>query len=70
MDALIDKGKVMPDGPEREKVYKDLQKMLVELNPVLYLYNEEVFYGVRSNVENFKPSPRGYHNLTGVTFKN
>lgn len=70
VDALIDKGKVMPDGPEREKVYKDLQKMLVELNPVLYLYNEEVFYGVRSNVENFKPSPRGYHNLTGVTFKN
>ena len=69
VDRLIDQGKTMPDGPEREKVYKDLQKMLAELNPVLYLYNEESFYGIRNNVKNFVPSPRGYHNLTGVIFK-
>ncbi|SMG15275.1 ABC transporter substrate-binding protein [Dethiosulfovibrio salsuginis] len=69
IDALIDKGKTMPDGPEREALYMDLQKRLNEQNPYLYLYAEETFYGVKNEVENFIPSARGYHNLAGVSFK-
>ena len=69
VDALIDKGKTMPDGPEREAVYKELQKLVAEHRPMLFLYNEENFFGVNKSVQNFHPSPRGYHNVTGVTFK-
>jgi peptide/nickel transport system substrate-binding protein len=69
VDALIDKGKTMPDGPEREEVYKQLQKLAVDLRPMLFLYNEENFFGVNKSVQHFHPSPRGYHNVTGVTFK-
>ncbi len=69
IDALIDQGKTMPDGPEREALYKKLQQLVGDARPMLYLYNEENFFGVNKNVQNFRPSPRGYHNVTGVTFK-
>ncbi|HPE66888.1 MAG TPA: peptide ABC transporter substrate-binding protein, partial [Synergistales bacterium] len=65
----IDQGKTMPDRPEREALYKKLQQLVGDARPMLYLYNEENFFGVNKNVQNFRPSPRGYHNVTGVTFK-
>ncbi|MDI9369675.1 MAG: ABC transporter substrate-binding protein [Synergistaceae bacterium] len=68
-DALIEKGKTMPDGERREQLYKFLQERMVELKPILYLYNEENFFGLNKNVEGFTPSPKGYHDLTKVTFK-
>jgi peptide/nickel transport system substrate-binding protein len=69
VDALIEKGKTLPDGPEREKVYKDLQRLINEKCPWVYLLNDEQICGVRKNVQGFKPSPRGYHVLYNVYFE-
>ena len=68
-DALINLGRTMPDGERREKLYKILQARMLELKPMLFLYNEENFFGLNKNVEGFVPSPKGYHDLTKVTFK-
>ena len=69
VDALIEKGKTFPDGPERAKVYKDLQKLLNEKCPWVYLLNDEQICGLRKNVQGFEPSPRGYHILYNVYFE-
>jgi peptide/nickel transport system substrate-binding protein len=69
VDALIEKGKTLPDGAEREKVYKDLQRLINEKCPWVYLLNDEQICGVRKNVQGFKPSPRGYHVLYNVYFE-
>ena len=69
VDALLEKGKSLPDGEERAAVYKKVQERIHELAPWVYMYNEETFHGSQKNVKGFVPSPRGYHLLTNVTFE-
>ena len=72
-DALIDewseKSLTIPDGPERERLFIELQKRLVELHPAVFLNDEEYLVGANKKVEGFQPGPRGYHSLVGVYFK-
>ena len=67
-DAMLDKGAMMPDGAEREKVYMDAQVRIDEMCPWVYLYNEETLHGTQKNIKGFDPSARGFHVLTNVTF--
>ncbi len=67
-DALLDKGAMLPDGAEREKVYMDAQVRIDEMCPWVYLYNEETLHGTQKNVKGFEPSARGFHVLTNVNF--
>ena len=69
VDALLDQGKGMPDGPERAAVYKKAQERIHELAPWVYMYNEETFHGAQKNVKGFVPSTRGYQDLSTVTFE-
>ena len=69
VDAMLDSAKALPDGPEREAMYKKIQARIHELAPWVYMYNEETFHGSQKNVKGFVPSPRGYHLLTNVTFE-
>jgi peptide/nickel transport system substrate-binding protein len=69
VDAMIEKGKTLPNGPEREELYKNLQKTLNEKTPWVYLLNDEQICGLRKNVKGFTPSPRGYHILYNVYFE-
>lgn len=69
VDALLAKGKSIPDGDEREAVYMKLQERIFDLAPWVYLYNEETFHGSQKNVKGFVPSPRGFHLLTNVIFE-
>ena len=69
LDEMADKSLVIPDGPEREKLFMDMQKRLVELYPAVFLNDEEYLVGANKKVEGFQPGPRGYHSLVGVYFK-
>ncbi|WP_286846770.1 MULTISPECIES: ABC transporter substrate-binding protein [Aminobacterium] len=69
VDALIEQGKTLPDGSEREALYKELQLQLNEKRPWVYLLNDEQICGLQKNVKGFRPSPRGYHELYNVYFE-
>ncbi|MDD2205729.1 MAG: ABC transporter substrate-binding protein [Aminobacterium sp.] len=69
VDELIEKGKTLPDGADREAVYVELQKELNEKRPWVYLLNDEQICGMQKNVKGFRPSPRGYHELYNVYFE-
>jgi len=69
VDKMMEDGKALPNGPDREKVYVELQKRIDDLCPWVYLHNDEQIVGAQKTVKGFVPSPRGYHVLTGVTFE-
>lgn len=69
LDELLDKGRQMENGPEREKVYHDAQMLIQDQVPWIYLHVDEQISGVQKNVNGFKLSPRGYQYLGTVTFE-
>lgn len=68
LDRLADESLIIPDGPERAKLFEVLQKRIVELHPALFLNDEEYLIGANKKVQGFKPGPRGYHDLSRIYF--
>lgn len=61
MDALLEAQRATPDGPEREKLVKDVQKLLRKDVPAVPYANIQQIAGVRSNVKGFMPTPAASH---------
>lgn len=68
-DELIMKGRVMKNSPEREAVYKELQKEVKSQSPWVFLSNGEQVIGATQDVKGFVASPFGYHVLYNVSFE-
>lgn len=69
VDKLIMDGRVMKNSAEREAVYKEIQKVVKEQAPWVFLSNGEQVVGASKNVKGFTPSPFGYHVLYNVKFE-
>ena len=63
LDEMLSKGRALPDGEEREKVYQDMQRHINEQCPMIYLHNDESLVGVRKAVKGFKASPFEVHSF-------
>ncbi len=55
IDELLVKGRQTMDQAKREEIYKDIHQKLYEDAPYVFLYNQEAFYGYRSNVNFIAP---------------
>ncbi|MDR1977685.1 MAG: ABC transporter substrate-binding protein [Synergistaceae bacterium] len=51
VDSLIDRGAAMKDGPEREKIYKELYVKIEELLPWIVLVNPDQIFAAKKSVE-------------------
>ncbi len=69
VDGLIEKGRGMANGAERQAVYYTIQKKIVEQAPWVFLMNAEQVVGANKRVSGFKPSVFGYHMKAWVTLK-
>lgn len=69
VDALLDKARVTPDGPERKAMYFEIQKMLREKCPWVSLANKNFAFGMQDYITGFEPSPFGFHALYKVKLK-
>lgn len=61
LDVMLDAQRVTGDGPEREKIVKDIQKYLRKNLPVIPIANTKQVIGIRSNVKGFVPTPAASH---------
>lgn len=61
LDAMLDAQRATSDGPEREKIVKDIQKYLRENVPVIPIANTKQVIGIRSNIKGFVPTPAASH---------
>lgn len=69
LDRLLDLSRYTEDGPEREKIIKDIQKLLRSEVPYITMDNAEQIAGVRSNVKGFVPTPAANHFVHKVYFE-
>ena len=69
LDELLAKGRAMPDGPDREKAYKDMQLYINEMCPMILLHNDESLVGVQKTVKGFVSSPFDVHTFATAYFE-
>lgn len=69
LDEMLAKGRSLPDGEERAKVYRDMQLYINEQCPMIYLHNDEAIAGVRKVVKGFEVDPFEVHSFRNVYFE-
>lgn len=68
-EALLQKGVALPEGPEREEVYVEMQRLFMKEAPAVYWNVYENIVGTSANVENFELRKLDFYKLWPVTFK-
>ncbi|MDR3265696.1 MAG: ABC transporter substrate-binding protein [Synergistaceae bacterium] len=68
VDKLLDDGKRVSDGPEREAIYHQLQHLIVDDAAWGFLHVNELLIGMRENVRGFLFDPSGNHKYYQVYF--
>jgi peptide/nickel transport system substrate-binding protein len=66
VDKLLDEARTLYDVAERKKRYDAAQKILQDELPIVYLYNQTVFFALRSNLQGFVINPDGMIRLSGL----
>jgi peptide/nickel transport system substrate-binding protein len=69
VDKLLDQGKLVTDGPEREKIYVELQRLIIEDAAWGFLRVNELLIGMQKNVQGFIFDPSGNHKYYQVSFE-
>lgn len=54
VDELLEKGRTTTDYEERKEVYDEIQEILVDESPILFLYSPNNLYASQSSVKGFK----------------
>lgn len=66
VDELCDLGKVTVDEKERERVYKEAQKLVLEDSPNLFMASPMEYFFVRNEITNFSPSTFNSENFLNI----
>ena len=67
VDQLIDQGAAESNPTKRLQIYKELQEIMVEDLPAMYLYAIELLYGTRSNVKGVRFMPTQHMLFAGAS---
>lgn len=59
VNALVEQGRVTPDGPEREKIYFEIQRLLADQVPFIPLSFPANLQGTAANVHGYTLLPNG-----------
>ncbi|MGO4172412.1 ABC transporter substrate-binding protein [Bosea sp. TAF32] len=66
VDRLLNQARTVYEPAERKKLYDAAQKILQDDLPIIYLYNQTVFFALRSNLQGFVINPDGMIRLAGL----
>lgn len=69
VDRLLDEARTVYEVAERKKRYDAAQKILQDELPIVYLYNQTVFFAMRSTIDGFTINPDGMIRLAGLKRK-
>jgi peptide/nickel transport system substrate-binding protein len=69
VDRLLNQARTVYEPAERKKLYDAAQKILQDELPIVYLYNQTVFFALRSNIDGFVINPDGMIRLAGLKKK-
>lgn len=66
VDALLEKTRTIPNGPERVRLYRDIQRLVVEDAPWVFLVFENLMIGMRKSVHGLPAIPDAMMRLNAV----
>jgi peptide/nickel transport system substrate-binding protein len=64
LDAMMEKARTMPDGPDRRTAYVAIQKKLIEECPTFWFHNELYYEGLAAGVKGFEQNPPARRGLS------
>lgn len=68
VDQLLDKGRKELDEKERLAIYNEVQDILIEDAPLIYIHHQAYLTGVSNQIDGFWIDSSGYYQLQGVKF--
>ncbi len=66
VDQLLDEGRQTPDPEKRLEIYSDVQELLVDIAPMIYLHHQDHLLGIRKEVNGLKQDPTAILKLQDV----
>lgn len=66
VDQLLDEGRQTPDPEKRLEIYSDVQELLVDIAPMIYLHHQDHLLGIRNEVNGLKQDPTAVLKLQNV----
>lgn len=66
VDSLLEEARQERDEARRAELYVEIQEILVEDAPWVFLYIGEILIGTNGNVRNFRANPSGHHRFSEV----
>jgi len=70
IDELLDQARQESDKEAREELYSEIQEMLVDLAPMVYIHHQDYLLGVRDEVKGLSQLPTGILQLQEVSLEN
>jgi len=69
VDKYLDEARTVSDLPARKAIYEKLTKVILEEDPIVYLYHRRVLIGLNARVEGYKQMPDGLVRVVGLRLK-
>ena len=66
VDNLLNEGRSAVDTAERKEIYNELQKILIEDSPIIFLYSPNNLFASQENVKDF--APKSNESLTSLKY--
>jgi peptide/nickel transport system substrate-binding protein len=68
-DKLMEDARLVADQPQRKAIYEKLTKILLDDEPIIYLYHRKLLFATTPKLQGFKPMPDGLVRVTGLKLK-
>jgi peptide/nickel transport system substrate-binding protein len=68
-DRLMEDARMVADPAPRKAIYEKLTKILLEEEPIIYLYHRKLLFANTARLEGFKPMPDGLVRFPGLKMK-
>jgi len=68
-DKLMEDARLTSDFAERKAIYEKLTKILLNDEPIIYLYHKKLLFGHTKKLEGYRPVPDGLVRVVGLKLK-
>jgi peptide/nickel transport system substrate-binding protein len=68
-DQALNEARTVSDMAKRKAIYEKLAKVMLEQDPIIYLYHRRILIGLNARVEGYRQMPDGLVRVVGLTLK-
>jgi peptide/nickel transport system substrate-binding protein len=68
-DKLMEEGRLIGDFAKRKAIYEKLTKIILEDEPIIYLYHRKLLIAHTTKLEGYRPMPDGLVRVIGLKLK-